>query len=169
MSSILILGSICSVSDLSPVIADSFRRTRFSSYVGPFHRPRKRRSVNTSPESIWNQIGGPRLISRQIWILSSVIAILSVMVEADGNNSSRSNVTLVPAAILSCFIAGGVSYILHRTICKGRDIKPVSPIRSIFALTLIAVFFFGPLTVINYLGNHQSTYYTFPALPLLAT
>lgn len=121
--------------------------------------------MNTSPESIWNQIGGPRLISRQIWILSSVIAILSVMVEADGNNSSRSNVTLVPAAILSCFIAGGISYVLHRTICKGRDVNPVSPIRSIFALTLIAVFFFGPLTVINYLGNHQSISYTFAELP----
>lgn len=121
--------------------------------------------MSASPESIWNQIGGPRLISRQIWILSSIIAILSVLVEADGSNSSRSNFTLVPAAILSCFIAGGVSYILHLTICKGRDIEPVSRARSIFALTVIAIFFFGPLTVINYLGNHQSTSYTFVGLP----
>ena len=87
------------------------------------------------------------------------------MVEADGTNSSRSNGTLVPAAILCCFIAGAVSYLLHFTICRDRDLKPVTPFRSVFALAVISLFFFGPMTIINYLGNYQSTSYTLMQLP----
>jgi signal transduction histidine kinase len=87
------------------------------------------------------------------------------MVEADGTNSSRSNASLVPAAMLCCLIAGGISYILHCTICKGRDVNPVSPTRSMFTLTVISVSFFGPLTLINYFADFQSSSYTFVEFP----